>query len=258
MPLVNRLLDAFFRTLDAVDVARERIDRALGRSPRPEPWATQWTPEAPGAADVGSWQAPAPKVEDWAAEARPKAARAAKPAAQRAGRPEPSAKPAPKKAAAKGSRAAPKKKPARAGERPEAAKPRAKKGGGTNRKGSVDRSGKDFDSPRAKAIVEKIKREGSGVVADEASFQGKRVLARVLWALYAADRAGSELGLTAADASALLHLAAGMEVFSTNVARTCRDETDLIAESVPDGRIKRYKLTEAGRAAAAALATRPA
>lgn len=128
---------------------------------------------------------------------------------------------------------------------------------GSNRKGSVDRSGKDFDSPRARAILEQLRGVGLGVVTEDADQGGKRVLARVLWALLAADRAGSELGLTAADASALLHLGAGMEVYATNVARACRDETDLIEESVPDGRSKRYKLTTAGKSAAAKIATRP-
>jgi len=52
-------------------------------------------------------------------------------------------------------------------------------------------------------------------------------------------------------------LAGGMEVFATNVARACRDETDLIVESTPDGRSKRYRLTDAGKAAAAGLSKRP-
>ena len=77
-----------------------------------------------------------------------------------------------------------------------------KKGSGGNRKGSVDKSGKDVDSPRAKAIVENLRGQNIGVITDDAALEGKRVLARVLWALDAADKAGSELGLTAADASA--------------------------------------------------------
>src|SRR5688500_957815 len=216
MPLANRLLDVFFRTLDAVDAARERVDRALGRELKPEPWTTEWSP-VPEAADASKAPKPTPR-------------------------------PAPR---APTPRAAPAKKPHRV--KPEAAA--SKKSG--NRKGSIDRSGKDFDSPRAKAIVEKLREQKAGVITTDAALQGKRVLARVLWALYAADGAGSELGLTAADASALLHLAAGVEVFATNVARTCRDETDLIEESTPDGRSKRYTLTAAGRAAAANLDVRP-
>ena len=47
MAIVNRLLDVFFRTLDAVDTARERVDRVLGRAPKPEPWATEWSPVPP-------------------------------------------------------------------------------------------------------------------------------------------------------------------------------------------------------------------
>src|SRR5690349_12104317 len=61
MPLANRLLDVFFRTLDVVDSARERVDRALGRSLAPEPWTTDWSPvpEAPRAPGVAT-VAPAP------------------------------------------------------------------------------------------------------------------------------------------------------------------------------------------------------
>ncbi|HEY4220816.1 MAG TPA: hypothetical protein VGO62_05720 [Myxococcota bacterium] len=230
MALVNRFLDAFFRTLDAVDMARERLDRALGRSPKPEPWVSEWSPVP---------DAPAPSAPRAPSSPSSVSAPAVAPAASK-----PVAKPVAKKAAPK-----------------PASKTVAKAGGSkkptkSSRKGSVDRSGKDFDSPRAKAIVEKLKELKEGVVSEDAAQDGKRVLARVLWALSAADRAGSELGLTAADASALLHLAGGIEAFSTNVARTCREESDLIEESTPDGRSKRYKLTEAGKGAAANIATR--
>lgn len=263
MALVNRLLDVFFRTLDAVDVARERIDRALGRGPRPEPWTSEWHPapeteragpsvegpelfetpgQKPASAPAAATKSKKPDKTDKNAKTKtskaPKGTTSAKPAADKA---------RPKKAAPS---------PSEVSRRAEATPSGGKKAGGGNRKGSVDRSGKDFDSPRAKAIVEKLKSSGQGVITEDAALEGKRVLARVLWALAAADQAGSELGLTAADASALLHLAAGVEVFATNVARTCRDESALIEESTPDGRSKRYKLTAAGRVAANKLPTR--
>lgn len=260
MALVNRLLDVFFRTLDAVDVARERIDRALGRGPRPEPWTSEWHP-APEAERTGS-SAEGPELFETPGQ-KPAAAPVAPTKSKRTDKSDKSAK------TGKAPRATTSAKPAADKARPKKAAPRneaprraeptpsgGKKAGGGNRKGSVDRSGKDFDSPRAKAIVEKLKSSGQGVITEDASLEGKRVLARVLWALAAADQAGSELGLTAADASALLHLAAGVEVFATNVARTCRDESALIEESSPDGRSKRYKLTAAGRVAANKLPTR--
>jgi hypothetical protein len=236
--IVHRLLDVFFRALDTVDMVRDRVDRVLGREPRPDPWAVSWPP-APEAAPPGDQTEPR--------DGRARNDDAEEPRVREA--------PAPKKQAkAKG-------KPAKkaATEQAETAKPRpgTKKPQAASRKGSVDRSGKDFDSPRARAIYEAIKARGGPVVAEEAVLDGKKVLARVVWALHAAEGAGSELGLTAADASALLHLCAGMEVFATNIARACRDETDLIEESVPDGRSKRYKLTAAGHGRAAQLATRP-
>jgi hypothetical protein len=139
--------------------------------------------------------------------------------------------------------------------KPKGAKAKPKPVASTNRKGSVDRSGKDFDSARARAVYEALRQRAGQVIVDDATLDGKKVLARVVWALFAAEGAGSEMGLTAADASALLHLAAGVEVFSTNIARTCRDETALIVESEPDGRIKRYKLTARGREKAREIAT---
>jgi hypothetical protein len=93
------------------------------------------------------------------------------------------------------------------------------------------------------------------VIAEEAELDGKRTLARVLWAVGCAEDAGSEQGLTAVDASAFLSTAAGVEVFSTNVARTFRDESTLFVETTPDGRSKRYKLTAVGRARLAEIQT---
>jgi len=251
MPLVNRLLDAFFRTLDAVEIARERFDKAIGRQKGPEPWASDWspTPEAPssvGSTPGASSRVGAPEIarqREEPSETTKRKAAAVNPArsakvissapAKKSGKPSPtSSKPSSK---------IPAKKKA------------SKKPRGTNRKGSVDRKGEDYDSPRAKAIVDKIKQQKIGVITEDATEGGKKVLARVLWSLWAADEAGSELGLTAADASALLSLAAKMEVFSTNIARTCRDVTDLIEESELDGRSKRYKLTALGRQHAIAL-----
>lgn len=235
MPIVNRLLDAFFRTLDAVDSARERLDRALGRAPQPEPWAQEWAPTPPAA------RKPATVVPLREVPMAPPAPGMAKAEKARDDKP--------RKGATKKIRTA--------GGSPKA-RPAARSGAArsASRKGSIDRKGTDFDSPRARAIVERLKAENAAVISADAAHDGKKVLARVLWALDAAQRAGSELGLTAADASALLSMAAGLEVFATNIARACRDETDLIAESEADGRSKRYKLTAAGRAAAGKLELR--
>jgi hypothetical protein len=241
MPLVNRLLDAFFRTLDAVDTARERLDRVLGREPAMTPSAWEAAPE--GATDAFT-QRPAPTTwsETKIAPAKPPKAPAkatASAPAKKAAKDAQEAKPA-KVTAKKTSKGAAKKSP------------RQK----ASRKGSVDRTGADFDSPRARAVLEQLVATSAPVIAEHAAIENKKVLARVVWALGAAQDAGSAQGLTAADASALLHLAAGMDVFSTNIARACREETDLIEEGEPDGRIKRYRLTAAGRKAAAALELR--
>jgi hypothetical protein len=244
MPIVTRLLDAFFRTLDAVDAARERIDRVLGRTP--EPVVTSWD-AVPAEGGAPEWQQTRPST--WDDKAAP----------VRAPKSPSTSPPAPAAPAAKSARPA-KSKPAKSAASTSSAAS-AKKSGGkkkASRKGSVDRTGADVDSPRARAVLEKLKSDAAAqVITEDALLEGKKVLARVVWALFAAEEAGSEQGLTAADASALLHLSAGMEVFSTNIARACRDETHLIQESQPDGRSKRYKLTAQGRAAAVALAVRP-
>jgi hypothetical protein len=253
MPLVNSLLDVFFRTLDAVDAARERVDKALGRQPRPAAWTTEWSPspEVPSARDVVRDA----RVTSTYAEKASTSLYTERPAAPAPQSPSTSPATGAKRTTKSTKKSAPKK----AAGKNDSAVPKAVKGSklkAASRKGSVDRSGKDFDSPRARAIVERLRNEGIGVITEDAQLEGKRVLARVLWSLSAADKAGSELGLTAADASALLYMAANVEVFATNVARTCRDETDLIEESEPDGRSKRYKLTAAGKAAAAKLDVR--
>lgn len=247
--LVHRLLDAFFRTLDAVDAARDRIDRMLGRKPRPDPWSVEWPPPktdlaeeppkngAAGKAGSGTAQKAEAKKEEAKERAADEAKRSTRGAAQKTA----------KKGAKKSARAA----SATAKPKPTEKKPRSK-----GRKGSVDRAGKDFDSPRARAVWQYVQDHGLGVITEDADVDGKKVLGRVLWALFAAEQAGSEKGLTTADASALLHLAAGMEVFATNIGRACRDHQELIVESEPDGRNKRYKLTDAGRQKAQAIATR--
>ncbi len=257
--IVHRLLDVFFRTLDAVDMVRDRVDRALGRDPRPDPWAVSWPP-APSSSSSSSSSSSAesaPQRDRASQDDRARNDDAEEPRVRDAA-PKKAAQPKAKSKTGKGGKKSASSASAPAEAR-EMAKPRpgSKKPQAASRKGSVDRSGKDFDSPRARAIYEAIKARGGPVVAEEAGLDGKKVLARVVWALHAAEGAGSELGLTAADASALLHLCAGMEVFATNIARACRDETDLIEESVPDGRSKRYKLTTKGHARAAQLATRP-
>lgn len=256
--IVNRLLDAFFRTLDAVDAVRDRVDRVLGREPRPDPWAVEWPPakiEEPSASDTSELARGG--TEDAATNGATEKATPAESATSgksAAGAKKASSKAASTKAAS--TKASSKASAAKATAKKEAA-PKTKPATSTkaSRKGSVDRSGKDFDSPRAKAIWEYIHENNLGVVTEEAMLDGKKVLARVVWALSAAEAAGSTLGLTTADASALLHLAAGMEVYATNIGRACRDHVELIEESEPDGRSKRYRLTPKGKSLAVDIPT---
>jgi hypothetical protein len=259
--IVHRLLDAVFRTLDTVDALRARVDAALGRAEAQPP--SSWPPvvevetNAAAAAVRAVYEAP-PDLDAWRSAPAAEAATVKKPAkASSTSKKAPTAAvtadaakatPAKKKARASTAAARPKKAP---GKKEQTQPPAA-----ASRKGSVDRSGKDFDSPRARAVEAWLKEHSSAVIAEDAALDGKRTLARVLWAVAMAENAGSEQGLTAADTSALLSSSAGVEVFATNVARTFRDEADLFVETSPDGRSKRYTVTAAGRARLAELATR--
>jgi len=256
--LVHRLLDAVSRTLDTIDAVRARVDAVLGKGEAQPP--SQWPTTLQGdvvvdapappvvVQDAGAVRAAyvaPPDLDAWknAPSSTPaKAAKAAKAPAE--------------KAASVEKPKASKKKPSSAAARPKREKPASKVPAPTSRKGSVDRSGKDFDSPRARAVEASLKERGAPILAEDAELDGKKTLARVLWAVAVAESAGSEQGLTAADVSALLSSVAGVEVFATNVARTFRDESELFVETTPDGRSKRYTITAAGRARAAGLAMR--
>lgn len=257
--IVHRLLDAVFRTLDTVDAIRARVDAVLGRAEAQPP--SSWPPviDDDGTAPIDAttvravYSPAATSVDGWAAHddngddedatgATPEQPTASqKPATKKA--------PAAKKKATATTTKAPEKAPAK---KTATKKAPAKKAAATtsmaSRKGSVDRLGKDLDSPRAKQVATFIASNKTLVVDEEAALDGKRTLARVLWAVAVAEQAGIDDGLTAADASALLSTAAHVEVFSTNVARAFRDEHELFAETTPDGRSKRYALTAAGRA----------
>lgn len=263
--IVHRLLDAVFRTLDTLDAVRARVDAVLGRSEAQPPsgWPATietdlivepsvvareaaavratWT----GGQDLDAWR---DTSGDAPADRPVKKAPAAKSStAKKSAAPSPS--PSPAKATAK-------KKASAAAARPRKEKPASKVPAPTSRKGSVDRSGKDFDSPRARAVGAWLSETGAAIVAEDAELDGKKTLARVLWAVAMAEAAGSEQGLTAADTSALLSSVASVEVFATNVARAFRDEDALFVETAPDGRSKRYTVTPAGRARLAEIATR--
>ncbi|MFZ9887319.1 MAG: hypothetical protein ACO3JL_07435 [Myxococcota bacterium] len=249
--IVHRVLDVFFRTLDAVDAVRDRVDQLLGREPRPDPFAAAWPPVEEPTAPTSSQ----PSGESMDAEASASsdvATKTSRTKKKTSGKGAAASSPARADVKSRSEHSTTKSKTAKRDVAKKAAAPKK-----ASRKGSVDRSGKDVDSARARAVHEYLVEKRLGVVSEDAHVQGKKVLARTLWALRTAEVAGSELGLTTADASALLHLAANMEVFATNIGRACRDHGNLIEESELDGRSRRYRLTDEGRAAAAAIETCP-
>jgi hypothetical protein len=245
--LVHRLLDAVFRTLDTIDAVRARVDALLGKA-EPQP-PSQWPTPTPAEAErVATTDTNTPAEADTSTSAPSStsstSARSARSAKGQAKRPRATTTPQPQSAKSQ----AP--KPKRA--------PAAKTTTSTSsssRKGSVDRSGKDFDSPRARTIAAAIEQTGRPIIAEDAELDGKKTLARVLWAVAAGDDSGVE-GMTAADVSAVLSLVAGIEVFATNVARAFRDEPTLFIERGADGRSKRYAVTALGKARVAEVAMR--
>ena len=264
--ILHRVIDVFFRTLDAVDTARDQLERVLGRENETDPWAVPWpedggtepqdashaSPQNGGTAedesvshsdDTGS----GPQESLEATESPPTSS----PAQKQAGQKQAAQKQAGQKQAAQkqpSSKAgADSKSKTQASPRSKAKKgPGRKKSTAANRKGSVDRSGKDVDSARARAIENHIAEHRLRVVYPDDQLQGKKVLARVVWALWATEQAGAKKGLTTKDISALLSACANIEVFTTNIGRACRDHSDLIFLNEPDGRSKRYSLTETG------------
>jgi len=275
--IVHRLLDAVFRTLDTVDAIRSRVDEVLGRAQAqpPSSWPAVIDDDTGiDARGVRAVYSPADSaVDGWAAapgdDAADTTGSANDDAAAKTTRSQ-NAPLAPTKATTKATpktttkQAAPTKKaaatPAKATKKAAAKKAPTKKTAATTttttRKGSVDRLGRDLASPRATQVARFIADSQRSTVAEDAALDGKRTLARVLWAVAIAEEAGIVDGLTAVDASALLSTAAQVEVFSTNVARAFRDEHALFAETSPDGRSKRYALTAAGRARLAEVTLR--
>ncbi len=126
-------------------------------------------------------------------------------------------------------------------------RPGRKKSTTSKRKGSVDRSGKDISTPRSKTLAAFAGQKNIKPLDEDADVGGKKVLARVIWALGLADRADVNDGLTTKDVSAFLSAYADIEVFTTNIGRACRDHSEYIEPSVPDGRSKRYRLTSDGK-----------
>jgi hypothetical protein len=249
--ILHRVIDVFFRTLDAVDTARDQLERVLGRESETDPWAVPWSdddssdpqnafdsaPQSDEAAANGSSFDPentdtAPTESVKATESVPTGTETQKRASKK--RSTSKATASSKSKSPSSSRKKVKKSPGR------------KKSSAANRKGSVDRSGKDVDSARARAIENHIREHQLKMVTADDQLRGKKVLARVVWALWSTEQAGAKKGLTTKDISALLSACANIEVFTTNIGRACRDHAELIYLNEPDGRSKRYSLTEAG------------
>jgi hypothetical protein len=265
--IVHRLLDAVFRTLDTVDAIRARVDAALTREAQPP---SSW-PAVIGAArsertsfdvdtardiyattTVDTWRGDSSHDENATpsdAPVVPSTTTTTTPTktSDAHGAPAQVATKATKASTKASTKAPTKASTTKTGKTGKATKKTAAKATADTRKGSVDRVGKDLDSVRATEIAGWLATHPQPVVTEAAAIDGKRTVARLVWAVSVAQQAGHTDGLTAADASALLSSIAHVEVFATNVARAFRDEQALFVETSVDGRSKRYALTAAGK-----------
>lgn len=127
------------------------------------------------------------------------------------------------------------------------------------RKGSVDRAGQDIDSPRADRLLTRFANlatqdesllDGSlWILTEEDDIDGKKLLARALWALWFAHffaEDDDDKALSAADMCALIYKIASIDIFPTNIARICREYERFCDAAPADGRSKRFILSEKG------------
>lgn len=127
------------------------------------------------------------------------------------------------------------------------------------RKGSVDRAGQDIDSPRADRLLTRFANlatqdesllDGSlWILTEEDDIDGKKLLARALWALWFAHffaEDEDDKALSAADMCALIYKIASIDIFPTNIARICREYERFCDAAPADGRSKRFILSEKG------------
>lgn len=220
--VVQKLLDGFFLGLDAVDAARRQVDRLLGR-PQEAPFEVVW-PEPQG----NPPQSDAPSVVP--AKTKPAAQPKAKSSAASSAKKKAKAKPA---ASSKGSKAAPAKKTAKRSAKKTAA------GGPSRPKVNIE----------IEDLANKVK-EGklqARPLVDDDELGGKRMIARVVYVLGAAD--SEDLGgLSSTEIAHVLTFGLGIETFGTNISRAVRQGMAGMVETLSgSGRIQRYGLSDDGR-----------
>lgn len=221
--VIQKLLDAFFLGLDAVDTVRRRVDRVLGR-PEEDPFQVVWPDEEVDAAPGGNGEAAlesepvAADPEPVAMKSEPGPASAVKPKAKPKAKPttKPKVKAAPKaKAAARG----PEKRP----------------------KVAIE----------IEDLADKVKAGSLSArpLAEEDEAASKRMLARVVHVLGVAEAADLG-GLTSTEVAHVLTFGCNIVTFGTNISRAIRQGTHGLVDeqSAPGKDPKRYALTDAGRA----------
>lgn len=218
--VVQKLLDGFFLGLDAVDAARRQVDRLLGR-PLEAPFEVVW-PEPQ--VDLPQSDAPSAAPAETKAAAQPKASPAKKKA---------QTKPA---ASSKGSKAG-------------AAKTANKVRQKAPKKATADSPARPKVNIEIEDLATKVK-EGklqARPLVDDDELGGKRMIARVVYVLGAAD--SEDLGgLSSTEIAHVLTFGFGIETFGTNISRAIRQGMAGMVEALSgSGRIQRYGLSDDGR-----------
>ncbi len=129
----------------------------------------------------------------------------------------------------------------------------SKKSATSKRKGSVDRSGQEIESVAAEKVVQYLKEHNIEISLDDIAYEKKAVVGRVIWCLSSAQKARVRGGLTTKDMAALIYQYFGMDIYPTNLARACRQHSDLFEAGETRNRAKCYVLTAKGKKTAKSL-----
>lgn len=222
--VVQKILDGFFLSLDAVDAARRKVDQLLGR-PEEAPFEVQW-PEPVNPDKSASAPDDAAKNKKTASEAKDEVLKKAAPYKPK--------KPAPK-----------------VSKKAKASNKSAKK---VTKKASKKTQGKT--SPRhpkvtleIEDLTQKVKKGSikARPLGNDDELGGKKMIARIVFVLGVAE--AENLGaLSSTEIAHVLTFAQGIETFGTNISRAIRQGTAEMVEIVPStGRIQRYGLNEKGK-----------
>lgn len=114
------------------------------------------------------------------------------------------------------------------------------------RKSSI-RPAHEIKSDNASIILAMLKNDNDNMIKKSDSFNGKKSLAYLIWALGHAERAKIKDGISVHDVAALLYQANKIELYPINISRVVHSNSELIRQVNQSKRTKTYLLTPAGK-----------